>query len=396
MKKSFIIVIPIIVTAIFISIFNLVINSEIDQLKNDKDLSGIKHAYGGSIKKNGTKFRDISIENDDLMLLGSSELSSKVPQNPRNLFPFSGANYDVTTYGVAYIQSFQHATGLGSIEEYPKDSKLAILVSLQWFMQEGGIESEKFLSGFSDIQFYKFLNNPKISKENKRYLAKRVTELLGDSDIFKEEKLYAQLFLQENNIDKMLYCMSLPYFRFKENLLDTRYNIDLLRELKKLPNENDEDKINNFDFEEQYAIAEKQGRDSVTNNKFYVDDSYYDKYLKEKVNELDGIYGKINLINSVEYNDFNFFLSLCDDLNIRPYVILVGVNGWYYDYTGITEKERNEFYNKLENIALEKKFDVLNLSEYEYEKYYLSDVMHLGWKGWISVTEGIYKYFGDK
>jgi len=396
MKKSFIIVIPIIVTAIFISIFNLVINSEIDQLKNDKDLSEIKHTYGGSIKKNGTKFRDISIENDDLMLLGSSELSSQVPQNPINLFPFNGADYDINTFGVAHIQSFQHATVLGSIQEYPEDTKLAILVSLQWFMQEGGIKSEEFLSGFSDIQFYKFLNNPKISKENKRYLAKRVTELLGDSDMFKEEKLYASLFLQETIIDKILHYMTLPYFKLKENLLETRYSLDLLIELKKLPNKNNEEKINNIDFKEQYAIAEKQGRDSVTNNKFYVDDNYYDKYLKEKVDDLTGIYKNTNLTNSVEYNDFNFFLDLCDDLNIKPYIVLVGVNGWYYDYTGITENERNEFYNKLESIALEKKFYVLNLRKYEYEKYYLSDVMHLGWKGWISVTEEMYKYFNNK
>jgi len=214
--------------------------------------------------------------------------------------------------------------------------------------------------------------------------------------MFKEEKLYASLFLQENIIDKILHYMTLPYFKLKENLLETRYSLDLLIELKKLPNKNNEEKINNIDFKEQYAIAEKQGRDSVTNNKFYVDDNYYDKYLKEKVDDLTGIYKNTNLTNSVEYNDFNFFLDLCDDLNIKPYIVLVGVNGWYYDYTGITENERNEFYNKLESIALEKKFDVLNLRKYEYEKYYLSDVMHLGWKGWISVTEEMYKYFNNK
>ncbi len=73
----------------------------------------------------------------------------------------------------------------------------------------------------------------------------------------------------------------------------------------------------------------------------------------------------------------------------------MNVNGWYYDYTGIGVEERREFYSKLEKIAKDNGFDVLNLNNKEYEKYYLSDVMHLGWKGWLNVTEEMYKYFNE-
>ncbi len=103
-----------------------------------------------------------------------------------------------------------------------------------------------------------------------------------------------------------------------------------------------------------------------------------------------------NILNSREFEDFEFLLSVCKDLNIKPYIILMNVNGWYYDYTGIGVEERREFYSKLEKIAKDNGFDVLNLNNKEYEKYYLSDVMHLGWKGWLNVTEEMYKYFKEE
>lgn len=50
----------------------------------------------------------------------------------------------------------------------------------------------------------------------------------------------------------------------------------------------------------------------------------------------------------------------------------------------------------MEGITEEKGFDVLNLQNIEYEKYYMHDVMHLGWKGWLTINEEISKYFQGK
>ncbi len=398
MKKSMVIIIPVIVTAIFITTFNLinndlVLDKEIEQLSVNRDLSGIGHAFGASIKKNGTQYRDIALENNDLMLLGSSELSSMVPQNPINLFPFNGADYDVSTFGVAHVQSLQHATMLGGSNKYNEDTKVALIVSFQWFFDKDGIKTDNFISGFSEEQFYEFLNNPNISQKNKMYLAKRVSGLLNTADAFQEEKCYADGFIGQTFSQKVKYSLTFPYFKVKEQLLKTKDKLAILRELKKLPMKSEIDDIKTVDFENEYNVAEEQGAAAVTNNRFYVDGSYYDKYLKDNEKDLEGIYDKVDIMDSVEYNDFDFLLSVCNDLGIKPYVILASANGWYYDYTGISESERTEFYNKLEKTVTDNNLEVLNLQEYEYKKYYLKDVMHLGWKGWINVTENISNHF---
>lgn len=395
MKKSFIIGIPIILSIIFISIFNLIVNKEIEQLKSSKDLTSIKHAYGGDAKKNGVEFRDICLESNDLMLLGSSELSNPVPQNPVNLFPFNDSKYDISIFGSAYVQDLQHAIMLGGGDNY-NNSKVVLIASLQWFWDKNGISSDSFIPLFSDLQFYQFLNNPKISKENKTYLAKRVATLLKNSDIFQEERVYAELFIGETFIDKVKYNCFLPYFKTKQKLLETRDKVALLKELKSLPDKSDINTVKSIDFKEQYQIAESQGMEKVSDNMFNVSDEYYNKYLKDKESSLKNIYKDIDILNSTEFEDFKFLLSVCNDLGIKPYIILMNVNGWYYDYTGVLEEERTQFYNKLESIAKDNNLDVLNLQKYEYEKYYLTDVMHLGWKGWINVTEEMSKYFNEK
>jgi D-alanine transfer protein len=395
MKKIINVFISVILAIFIIFVFNIILDNELERLSVDKDISAIRHTQGIRTKYNGSYFRDLFLKSNDLMLLGSSELGSKVQQNPTNLFPFNGANYDVSTFGVAHIQNLQHGTMLGGSNMYNENSKLAMVVSLQWFEENGGIGKDEFSFGFSSIQFYQFLDNPEISLENKQYYAGRIMDLLESSEMFKEEYIYAKAFLGESIGDKIIYYGSYPYFKFKKSLLETRDKIAALKELRVMPEKEETEIIKEIDFEKEYIIAEEQGESLVTNNRFYAEDDYYDEYLRDIEEALENKNEAVDLMNSVEYDDFKFNLDVCKDLGIKPYIILMNVNGWYYDYIGITEDKRTEFYNKLESIATEKGFDVLNLQEHEYEKYYLTDVMHLGWKGWLNVSEEMSNHFKD-
>ncbi|MBO0544532.1 hypothetical protein EXQ41_14440 [Clostridium botulinum] len=55
-------------------------------------------------------------------------------------------------------------------------------------------------------------------------------------------------------------------------------------------------------------------------------------------------------------------------------------------------KELN-FIKKVSNIIRKKGFEVYSYEEYEYERYFMKDGMHLGWKGWLTVDETISKYY---
>ncbi|GAA0109793.1 MULTISPECIES: D-alanyl-lipoteichoic acid biosynthesis protein DltD [Clostridium] len=395
MRKNKYMLIAIITTIIYILLFNTLLDKEISSLINTKSLNELRHKQDIPVRNKGAFLRDYFNQQGDLQLYGSSELGSKVPQNPVNLYPFNDANYDISIYGVAHVQNLQHATMLGGIDSYKDNSKIAIVQSLQWFQEDNGISADEFLSAFSEVQFYQFMNNRKISLENKRYFCKRILELLESKNTQVEEVFYAKTYISDYVIERGLNFIIKPYYLLKEELLETRDKILVYKELKKQEEKNEISDIKKINFDEEYKKAEEQGSKLVTNNSFFAEDGYYDKYLKDIEGDLENKYINDNILNSREFEDFEFLLSVCKDLNIKPYIILMNVNGWYYDYTGIGVEERREFYSKLEKIAKDNGFDVLNLNNKEYEKYYLSDVMHLGWKGWLNVTEEMYKYFNE-
>ena len=395
MKRFKFLIIPIVVMIIFSVLFNSYIDREYEILKGQKDITSVKHTYNHIVRDRGGLLKDIIKDEGDLILLGSSELSSPVEQNPINFFPFNGADYDISILGRAYTQSLQHSTIISNTKDINTEDKIAIIVSAQWFESADGIYGGNFSVNFSEMQFYDFLNNEKISKKNKIYYAKRVSSLLRQSGEFGEERIYANLYARDNFLSKTLLTILKPYYNFKEYMLETKDKVQTINILRSLDDKK-EKALKDINWDEEYKKAEEIASSKVTNNDIYVEDEYYDTYLRDKYESLKDSWKDVDLLNSKEMSDYEFFLDVCNEMNIKPLIILMPVNGLYYDHLGLTLDKRTDFYNKIENMSKEKGFDVLNLQNKEYEKYYMYDAMHLGWKGWLTIDEEMYKYFKEK
>lgn len=397
MKKFKYFFIPILGIVIFGFIFNSYINKKYDSLIKTKDISSIKHTYNQIVRDRGGVLKDKMREDGDLMLFGSSELSSSVNQNPINMFPNNYANYDVSVYGRAHTQSLQHSAIISSTENLESRDKIAIIISAQWFdfdtIKGNGTE---FSVNFSELQFYDFLNNEELSDESKLYFAERVGYQLEQSGQFLEEELYAKLYIKEDKISKIIFNVLKPYYKFKENMLRVKDKVQTIKSIKDLEDKTSNVNIKNINWEEEYYKAEQEGKSKVSNNELYIDDDYYNEYIKDIYDQVKDKWKDKDLLAAPELGDYKLLLQVCNELEVKPLIVLMPVNGIYYDHMGWTEDKRTEFYSEIEKLAKEHGFDVLNLQDKEYEKYYLSDVMHLGWKGWLNIDEEMSKYFKGK
>jgi D-alanine transfer protein len=397
MRKYRYLIIPVVIIVIFSFSFNLIINKKYDEIKGSRNLTSIKHMYNHLIRDRGGVLKDLIHDEGDLMLLGSSELAADVSQRPVNIYPFNDADYDVSIFGRAFTQSIQHTTILSNTKDLNSKDKIAIIVSAQWFENEKGISGNEFSVNFSELQFYQFLDNNKINKDNKKYYAERMSDLLKKSNEYAEEGLYAKLYAEDNIFSKTALTILNPYYKLKRYMLGMKDKVQAIKELKKLP-EKDGSKeiIKDINWDEEYLRAEKEGSEKVTNNDINVADNYYDTNLRENYDNLKNRWGNNDLLRSKELDDFKLFLKVSNDLGVKPLIILMPVNALYYDHIGWSIEKRTEFYSTLETIAKEDGFDVLNLQNKEYEKYYMYDVMHLGWKGWLNIDEEMYKYFNKR
>lgn len=382
------------VTAIvLISVFEWGLDQKIDEIYDVAAYTkALNLQYEDPTKDKGEVILKKSMANGNLMLLGSSELSSPVDQNPVNMFPNTTLPDNLTIVGQAYVQSLLHAMKVGT-EAFEGQKKLGIVVSLQWFFGED-IDPSGFAANFSELQFYQMMSNERLSKESKLYVCKRTDELLKEIQGYDDIKVYAWLYRQDHVLGQAGLTVLKPYYILREKVLTIKDKWNTYQLLKKTKPDASKPETLDLNWEEAYAQAHKTGEENCTNNEFYVEDGYYSNYLAEVITDLKDESANVSL-GSKEMEDFEMFLQICKENDVEPYVIMMNTNGKYYDYIGIDQARRNALYDEVESRTTENGFTCLRLSDKEYEPYFMVDVMHLGWRGWLYVEEQMSKYFAE-
>lgn len=398
MKKLLYFIIPVLIGVIFAFGLNKFLDNEINKLYQSKNLVPLKNQFSTNIKDKGLTITDHFLSEGNIMMMGSSELSHAIKrQHPTSYFNTNRSKDGVFTIGRPYTQTLQDAIMLGSTDPNIKDKKVVLLLSMQWFMDKGGVTRPHFQDRFSPAQFYAFLKNPAIDKKNKEEMAKRVANLLKGSEEYKPEREYAILYNSNTFLSKVQKVLLYPYFEFRENMVDLKDKGILYRALRKLPDKTaKDDKLGKrINWKEEQEVALKEAKERSKGNNFKIDNWYYWDVYKKNCKKLKDKYSKDELTKSKELKDYQYFLNLCRNLGIKPTIVVIPASSWYYDYTGIPEKERYAYYDKVTEMAKEKGFDVMNLKDKEKVDYYLRDVMHLGTRGWVDVNEKLYKEYNE-
>lgn len=393
MKKLVCLLTPIFIGIFTCALLNSYLNKQIQVMLETKDISQINNEYGSTYKDKGVVFNNYVDSKDSVILQATSELNAPVSEVPSKFFPIKGMER-VTSMGNQGAQSISQLTTLGSYGKHNKNRKIALVVSLQWFYGKKGIGGDAFQANFGPVQFYNFMNNENISKENKRKYAARASKLLRGSTQYYPEKAYAQFYSSDNIIMKAAGLVFEPYFFVREKMVTLKDKGLLYKRLSKLPakDSTSQESPRTVKWHDEYAKAEEEGKQAITNNDFCVSDSYYDR-VKDKMGKDKDSMKDTPLIVSREFDDLKLYFDTCDDLGIKPYIIIMPTNGKWYDYLGLKKDKRDEFYDKVEKLAKDHNFDVLNLKNEEYTPYFMVDGVHFGWKGWLKVDEELYKHF---
>ena len=383
------VLIPLTVVVLFAYYYNNYLEKSIVSDYN----SALGCNYGVDEMNKGVTLLKNNANKGDLMLLGSSELANAdyIVENPANMFPNTDLDSQVCLVGRAGTQSLLDAIKVGAMGDDFKDKKVVFLISLQWFLDRE-IDVNSFRANFSEIQFYKFMNNSKIDDTVKRYVAKRTHALLRGQSSLAAPCFYAYLYSKNNLFFDAAFNIFKPYYYLKEKFLDVKDNHESYKIVKKYKNYPDK-KLQKIDWEKEFEIAEETGKRECTNNNFYVYDSYYTEYLQYNLDVLRGYYSGVKLCESDELKDYEMALKLFNQIGVKPYIVIVSTNGYYYDYVGLTREKRLKLYDELVNYAQKYNIDYLDLRDYEYTPYFYKDVMHLGWKGWLYLNEKFAKYF---
>lgn len=337
-----------------------------------------------------------NLNKDTLVVFGSSEFQhgNDTIYHPKSMF--QGFSFNPMLIGAGYYQSLSHAITLASIGDSIPNKKVVLLLSPTWFRKDG-VKDGAFASRFSEMGYLELLKNKNISPKTKDYIIGRVNHLLKkDPSTLKRVNLYQRVLMEPKRS-----MMDEANYRVYEKFLTERNHQGLLIQMKLAnlkSNQNKEIKDKAIDWNQYLEQAQADG-EKYNKNPFYMDSESFQR-IKPK---LDRIYCKVEArgmikngyTKSPEYDDLRCFLDICKELNIKPMIIALPVNGYWFDYNGFPPKARAKYYSNIHRITEEYGVKMTDLSNQEFTKYFFKDGVHLGGKGWVTVNECIYHFYQE-
>lgn len=317
-------------------------------------------------------------------LLGSSELgqSAEDSAHPVRFFAENNLGFDLISVGAGGYQSLWGAIEVGALDECGAlpEKKVAFLVGGQWFMNEAGCTPEAFMNSFSEESFRECMENPGLTTETKAQIRERVIALGVDAQTVSD--------LADNSVVAWVNRAVADFVSGGEHRA-------LLAEglAANEPLDRDDDSVIEPDWDALDRQAVAEGEAACTNNDYGIYDEYFDTYVSDQPwgQHYEG--EPFADWSETEFSDLRLFLAVCEELNITPLMVIESVNGEYYDIQRYTKESRLEFYDKLRQVLDEAEVDYVDLSMYDYDKYYLRDVMHLGWRSWVQINRALCEFY---
>jgi D-alanine transfer protein len=335
-----------------------------------------------------------NLNEKSILFMGSSEFNhgQKYTYHPKNMF--KGQDMSPMIIGTAYTQSLYHAITLAAMDPHMKNRKVALILSPQWFDPKG-VKPEAYAIRFSESNYLAMLKNNKISMGIKKKIGARSEKLLKkDPAMAKRVAAYNRLFLDKKGSinDHAYYFLRSAFVKEKDRLtVMTAMRMAGISDIRT----NGKETVKTLDWNGMAKQAEEDGRLKARSKNFYIKDSYYNKKIKAKRDKLAGYQRNASYDRSPEYDDFRLFLEICKERGIKPLIIMIPVNGYWYDHTGFAKERRQAYYENIRHITGEYDAKLVDFSQEEYTPYFMEDTIHIGWKGWVRTNESLYKFYKE-
>lgn len=389
MKKIAAFLTALILFAVSVTAFHTIVGESLDTNNSE---------FGTWISsKKDLSYRAVSsnIEDDTYLMLGSSEFhhGKKSPYHPTAIFRSMGMN--VMCIGAAQNQSLTHAITMGAVGNNLKTKKAVLIVSPSWF-SKSGTSPEGFAARFSENMYEQMLENDSLSEETKEAISDRVEELLEISPKALDSAKRARRILLKGSAgfkDKV-------YFSTNRWINDEKESVSagLMWKSTGLKNYEKYTKTNEGsepDWDRMAEQADEEFAENMTND-FYMKDSLYSKKVVPMMDERKGADKTRTYANSPEYGDLRLFLDVCREEGIEVMMIMLPVNGYWYDYTGFKKENRETFSTEVTKVAEEYGIKTCNFFDQCYTPGFLEDIVHPAGKGWVRINEAAYRFFkGD-
>jgi D-alanine transfer protein len=345
--------------------------------KKEKIISGVKLTINGRLatmvesEKSELELYGSLLDKEGITLLASSELSNISPYITYHFLPDS-LGIRVNSFGHAYQQCFSIFSELLAFKKELKDAKITIILSPGWF-EQGGSNIEAFLEFVRPNFLKRIINDHTITTNQKAAIG---------------EFLFKNYELIKNPNSLIEYFISIYKKRsFLNNDHVDKSSVLSFENVIYVLNKNKSIKYNHrkINFDSIALVRQNQMLKLITNNNFYINNEYYEKYLLDKNGKM--IYSDfptIDIKNNQEFKDFKMLVDLLVECKSKPTFMIQGLSPYYFNnlkgfdpvLNGVVkylEQKNipylNMFTSSKDNFVPASLLDVMHSSDYTWMKY---------------------------
>ena len=334
-----------------------------------------------------------NISRDSILVMGSSEFrhGRRTEYHPANALRTEDA--DLITIGGPCNQILFHSIAMGSVSDRLKRGKVILLVSPTWFKKDG-VNPDNYGLRFSESEYIRFMQNPDISDETKRYVAERSETMLSGNTRFRTKVKIIDRFLVDGRKDTLsrLLFRAEEFFALDKDRVSAALAVRRLSRKGEIKNSLEEISDEAFDMLAEQGLAESL---EASDNPFEISDRSWNLNFRKTYKAEKNAHPDKICSDSPEFGDLKAFLDVCRQTGVQAKLIIMPVNGGWFDYIGTGRQQRRETTDRIIKVAGEYGAETADLTVYEYEPFITKDVTHPWNKGWVLIDKEIYSFCAD-
>lgn len=374
---------------------------------------------GGIVDSNSMSRRVFSsLVSDEVTLFASSELTGSFALNQSEFIPYKFFNNNsgnhLFAFGRAHAQSMTVLAQLASldVEQVKENARIVLIFSPAWLRTDG-----TNIEAFMDFMPERLLGRLFFASEAPEYVKNHISNYVrgnfssisDPSFIYKfvnDYEDYSSCFNDLNILCKGYIAKITQYYIYELTQTLLYGAIDYPLPASEL----NWDGFSDIEWGDLLNRAEEKHLKLSSNNKWGVENGYFEQYLKQVSNngrdkitvpipiwdqDQPGLYWAQHRYQSREYEDLKLLLDYLTDFKHPPLVVMQDLNPLVYaDY-----EKMNFSMQRIKELVLSYGYHYADIWSYSANNYHignLNDTMHFGDRGWLLVNKAILdSFFGS-
>jgi D-alanine transfer protein len=352
------------------------------------------------LKSRGSDLQREALQNSDLLLIyGSSELAFDNPYHASTVFANYPTGFTIFPVGGGQTTSLIILEDVAAEADALQGQKIVISVSPPFFFLHD-LPAEFYARDSSNFHLRSLIFSPDLSIETKQAAAK---ELENSPQLLKQDPqvaLAVDRLASGSDADLALYEQSLPMGQMENAGLRSQDVSDTLQYIQSRSDIDPElpRQAASINWPALLQQAGEEQQASSDNNPFGFDNEVWtDKYSKlvpGREAEYNDAWFVDNLDHTAEFTDLDLLLRGLSELGAQPLVISQPIPGIYYDYVGVSQQARMQYYNRLRALCGEYDVPVVDFANHDGDQYFVTDPnSHLSRLGWVYYDQALDAFF---